>query len=144
MGWSSDWLYRLLLDRAREAFDEAIRAARKREEPLPIQLLATEHANFHQASNMTCGDPVRAWSSEDDFASLVTPSQWPPQNEPPSAPTQTIYRVPMLSWIILPNRKQVLICRWIGPRYASGAWWDVHGQNANGRLVLANRDRWVS
>ena len=144
MGWSSDWLYKLLLNLARDTFAEALHAAHKRSEKSPIKLLAAEHTDYHQGSNMTCGVPARVWSSDDDFASLVNATQCPPTDQASADPGAIVYRVPIFSWTILPDRKQVLICRWIGPRYASGAWWDVRGQGTTGRLVLAERTRWVS
>jgi len=144
MGWSSDWLYKLLLNRARDTLAEASQAALKRSEPAPIMLLATEHPDYHPESNMTRGQPIRAWSSNDDFSSLQDLSQWPPNHKLPATAGQSIYCVPMLTWSLTADRKQVLICRWIGPRYASGAWWDVLGQGRTGSLSIANRERWIS
>lgn len=144
MGWSTDWLYELLLNRARDTLAEVKAAAFIRSEAAPLKLLASEHAGFHYESNMTRGLPTRVWSSEDDFTSLLEINQWPPENDLRASSTQSIYRVPTVSWAIARDRKQVLICRWIGPRYASGVWWEVLGQGTTGRLSKADRECWIS
>lgn len=144
MGWRSDWLYSLLLDRARDTFAEAVRAAKERSEPRPIKLFAIETKEFNSDFDMTSGDPYRIWSSEDDFSSLVDHATWQSFTEQKRDRSRSIHVVPMMSWFIADDRKQVLICRWIGPHYGNGGWWDVVGQGKRGRLVQARRGEWVS
>ena len=144
MAWTSDWLYSLLLDRARDTFAEAVRAATERSEEPPEKLLATEHAEWKRESTMTSGDPVRIWSSENDFTSLIDPSMWQSLKIQNQDRRQSIHSVPLFSWFVSDDRKQILICRWIGPLYGNGGWWDVVGQGQTGKLVQANRRAWIS
>ena len=57
---------------------------------------------------------------------------------------RSLYRVPVISWYISDDRKQVLICRHLGPRYGNGGWWDVIGQGPRGMLVAAERNGWTA
>jgi len=141
MGWSSDWLYGLLLDRARETFAEAIRAASERSEPRPTALIATEHSDWNRESTITTGDPVRIWSSDDDFSSLVDSM---PDMRARNDESNSVFSLPAFSWFIKSDRTQVLICRWIGPRYGNGGWWNVVGQGKSGKLAQADRRAWIS
>lgn len=144
MGWSSDWLYSLLLNQARETLAEAICIADERSEDRPLRLFATEHTEWNRDLNMTSGSPVRIWSSEDDFSSLIDPSAWQTIGSNRSTQGRSIHRIPLFSWFIAENRKQILICRWIGPLYGNGGWWDVLSQGRSGRLSKAKRGGWIS
>ncbi len=141
MGWSSDWLYSLLLERARDTFAEAIRAASERSEPQPKSLVATEHSEWNRDSTMTSGDPIRIWSSDDDFASLLDSM---PDMHSRQQDSGSIFSTPSLSWHINSDREQVLICRWIGPRYGNGGWWNIVGQGKTAKLAPAERRGWIS
>ncbi len=141
MGWSSDWLYSLLLQRARETFVEARRAASDRSEPAPVVLIATEHATCNHDLAITIGDPVRIWSSADDFASLLEAL---PDAGNVTRDSHSLFSVPRVSWFIEPGRKHVLVNRWIGPLFGNGEWWRISGQGGSGRLVRSDRRAWVS
>lgn len=146
MGWSSDWLYQLLLDRARAALSEAIGAANKRAVTGPELLIAAEYAKY-TPSNFTMGDPVKIWSSEDDFSSLKNREWYAaiPKRDRTDYEPGSIFLFPQLSWCLSPDRKQVLICKSIGPLYGVGGWWDVIGQGDKGALRQSNnRGGWVS
>ena len=144
MGWLSDWLYSLLLDHARDAFTEAVRAAAERSEERPKMLIATDHQEWNRELIMPCADPIRIWSSMDDFASLIDLSIWHSLLRQKPDGRRSIHSVPLVSWLISDDRKQVLICRCIGPLYGNGGWWDIIGQGPTGRLVQSNRRGWNS
>ncbi len=144
MGWSTDWLYLLLLERARDTFAEAVRAANERSEERPKLLLASEHKEWNRESTMPCADPIRIWSSEDDFKSLIDVETWQSLLQQEQDFRQSIHSVPLFTWFITDDRKQVLICRWIGPRYGNGGWWDIIDQGPVGKLEQANRRAWIS
>ena len=55
MPWSTDWLYKLLLDRARLTWDEAQAAAKQRGEPSPDYLVASEHPTFDEQFTLAFG-----------------------------------------------------------------------------------------
>ena len=144
MGWSSDWLYLLLFNRARDMLAEAKCAAKERSEDGPKVLLAMEYAAWNRELSMTTGDPVWLWSSGDDFSSLLDASIWQSLKKQPRNLSRSIHSIPLFSWFITEDRKQVLICRWIGPLYGNGGWWNVVGQGDSGNLIQANRRAWIS
>ena len=144
MGWRSDWLYSLLLDRARDTFAEALRAAKERSEERPRRLYAIETSAWNVDHDMTSGDPHRIWSSEDDFSTLIDPATCQSLKEPKRNLGGSIHAIPIFSWFITKDRKRVLICRWIGPLYGNGGWWKVVGQGKRGRLVPGGGGAWVS
>jgi hypothetical protein len=143
MGWSTDWLYDLLLNRARLAWTEVRRAAEQWDEPCPDYLVATEHSDWDRQYAMTFGEPVRIWSSRDDFRSLCDDAALVPGRGPIDT-TKSLFRVPTIQWYLSPDRKQVLICRHLGPRYGNGNWWNVLGQGARSKLEPSDRNGWIA
>lgn len=143
MGWTIDWLYQLLLNRARDTWTEIVQAAGRRNERYPEYLAVTEHTDWNRQSTVTFGDPVRIWSSQDDFRSLCDASILRYEERPIDA-AKLFFPVPVLSWYIAPDRKQVLICRHLGALYANGGWWDVVGQGRHGRLRASDRKSWIA
>ena len=143
MGWSNDWLYQLLLDRARDTLAEVTQAAEQRNEQPPDFLLATEHSDWDRQFVMTYGDPIRIWSSSDDFGSICGSAIWKDVRGLVDS-TQTFFRIPLFSWYITPDDKQVLICRHIGPRYGNGGWWNVIAQGSRAKLKDAKRKGWIA
>lgn len=145
MGWSSDWLYELLLDHAREAWEEAKQAADERGETSPKYLLASEHAACEHALPCPKGDPIRIWSSVDDFRTLLPVNPCQKQQKSGSGALPSIFPVPRVMWYIMPDRKRVLICTFIGPRYGHGRWWDIVGQGKQSILRQSDTGRgWIS
>ncbi|GAA5509216.1 hypothetical protein [Novipirellula caenicola] len=143
MAWSSDWLYKLLLDRARETWNEAQTAAAQRGEPAPDYLVATEHPTFNEQFTMAFGDPVRIWTSLDDFASLADLSVLPKKSLTVDT-SRSIFAIPLFAFHIPDDRKRVLISRHIGGRYGNGGWHDVLGQASRGKLSNAGHAGWVA
>ena len=143
MAWSSDWLYKLLLDRARETWKEARTAAKQRGEPSPDYLVASEHPTFNQPFTMAFGDPVRMWTSLDDFSSLADPSVLPKKTSTVDT-SRSIFAIPLFAFHISDDRKRVLISRHIGGRYGNGGWHDVLGQGSRGKLRNASDAGWIA
>ena len=138
MGWTKDWLYSLLLNQARDTLAEAVRAADRQSVARPIKLYAMEHTEWKD--NCIVGLPVRVWSSEDDFSTLIVPSD---VQSIRNSHARRIFQIPVFSWFI-EKRKRVLICRHLGPLYANGGWWNVQGQGRSGRLVRGGGGGWIS
>ncbi|WP_442510490.1 hypothetical protein SH528x_002115 [Novipirellula sp. SH528] len=143
MGWSTDWLYTLLLDRARETWIEAQSAAKQRGEPVPNYLVATEHPSFNEQFTMAFGDPIRIWTSLDDFSSLADSSVLPKKSLPVDS-SRSIFAIPLFAFHIAGDRKRVLISRHIGGRYGNGGWHDVIGQGNRGTLTNAGHAGWIA
>ena len=141
MSWKSDWIYSLLFDRARQTLSEAKRASIDRSLLAPEFLVATEHANWNRETFTTSGDPIRIWSSSDDFEKLLPDL---PHQSNSVDNDRSIFDIPVISWFITNDRKQVLICRWIGPRYGNGGWWNIVGQGKSGKLTAAHRRSWIA
>ena len=85
----------------------------------------------------------RILDSIDDFSSLCESNVLKHDGTPVDT-NRSFFRVPVISWYIPDDRKQVLICRHIGPRYGNGGWWDVIGQGPRGMLVAAEREAWIA
>ena len=140
MGWSTDWLYKLLLDRARKTWVEAQDAASQRNEPDPDYLVATQHPGFKHEF-MIAGDPIRIWTSTDDFCSLAESSVLPDKRS--FDPSRSIFPIPGFAFFVSEDRRRVLISRHIGCLYASGGWFDVIGQGKRGSL-RSSGSGWIS
>ena len=139
----ADWLHNLILGHARAAWIDVKRTADRRSEAIPEYLVATQHGDWDEGHTMTHGDAIRTWTSRDDFTELVDPSILPVNSDPIDT-SRSLFVVPILSFYISADRKQVLICRHLGPRYGNGGWWDVTGQGDTGKLTTANRRSWIA
>lgn len=124
MGWSTDCLYKLLLDCARETWIEAQSAAKQLGEPVPDYLVATEHPSFNEQFTMAFGDPTRIWTSLGDFFLLADPSVLPPKSSLVDS-SRSIFAIPLFAFQVADDRKCVLVSRHIGGRYGNGGWHDV-------------------
>jgi len=139
----ADWLHNLVLDHARKAWADAKRAADRKSETYPEYLVATQHSDWDKGLVMTHGDPIRIWTSWDDFMRLADATVLPTNSEPVDT-SRSLFTIPMVSFYVADDRKQVLICRHLGPRYGNGGWWDVTGQGSAGKLTSSDRRSWIA
>ena len=139
----ADWLQDLILGHARSAWHDVKRTADRRSETIPEYLVATQHGDWDEGHTMTHGDAIRIWTSRDDFTALADATVLP-TNSGPIDVNRSLFVIPIVSFYVAGDRKQVLICRHLGPRYGNGGWWNVTGQGKAGKLTTSDRRSWIA
>ncbi len=134
----------LVINRARKTRRSSLAAAERRSEPGPTCLLLSQHETWRDELLDPTGDPVRVWTSDDDFAQELSGSQ-APKIVSYSDCKLTIATTTIVKFFIHKNGREVLICEYIGPRYGTGGWYNVETADDQIRLSLnPERKRWIS
>ena len=134
----------LVIERARNTRSESVRAAEERGEPMPDRLVLTQHDTYRNNPLYPCGEPLKTWVSNNEFAESVE-KQDVPEIEFDWNSGRTIYPITQVGFYLDSNSTDVLICEHIGKRYGRGGWY--HLITVDGKPALAentNREQWIS
>lgn len=153
MGWKSDWLYQMILEKFSAPFDNAHRrdpnAFPKVNGSPPEEVIVSEYprigiesAENHRKRYLMRGNPIRFLRySHEGWEQLSTFDYVPPEDPRPGM----YYQRAGGGFAISQDRKIVVIQYQFGPRYGLHATWSVEGQNRTGRFVLKDdAEGWIS
>ena len=153
MGWKSDWLYQLILEKFSTPFHKAHRrdenAFPKVNGLLPEEVIVSEYprievesAENHWKRYLMRGDAIRFFRySQEGWEQLSSVDHIPREN-----PRRGMYyQRAGGGFAISEDRKIVVIQYQFGPRYGLHATCSVEGQNRTGRFVLKDdAEGWIS